>query len=113
MLPPIRPGPMTAILMFCSWSGTAVASTLSSVRPARPVDSSPDRRHAVPAVTDSASIFGREAELQAIEEFLDGIGGGASALRLEEEAGIGKTTLWQAAVRGARERGQRVMVTRP
>ena len=67
----------------------------------------------MPSATDSSSIIGRDAELQAVEEFLDGIAGGVSALRLEGEAGIGKTTLWRAAVEGATERGIRVMVTRP
>jgi hypothetical protein len=37
-------------------------------------------------VTDSSPIFGRETELQAVEEFLDGIGSGTSALRREGEA---------------------------
>ena len=44
----------------------------------------------------SAPIVGRDAELAAIEEWLDDAHG--SALLIEGEAGIGKTTLWREAV---------------
>jgi DNA-binding CsgD family transcriptional regulator/tetratricopeptide (TPR) repeat protein len=58
--------------------------------------------------TDS-EVVGREQELAAIEAFLDAPPGGPAALLVEGEAGIGKTTLWLAAVEAARTRGQRVL----
>ncbi len=42
-----------------------------------------------------ADILGREAEVQAVGRFLDGPA--PAALILEGPAGIGKTTVWQAA----------------
>src|SRR5437016_2360535 len=58
-------------------------------------------------------VFGRGAELEAAERFLDGLAAGPAALVLEGEPGIGKTTVWREAVRGAEKRGFRVLVTRP
>ena len=57
-------------------------------------------------------IVGREAELAAIGSFLER-DGGATALVLEGEPGIGKSTLWLAGVEQARARGLRVLATRP
>jgi len=54
-------------------------------------------------------VAGREAELAALRAFVDGILEGAAALVLGGEAGMGKTTLWSAAVRDAQERGLRVL----
>ena len=54
------------------------------------------------------STVGREAELTAIDAFLDGAGVRAQALVLAGEAGIGKTTLWEHAVEAARARFSRV-----
>ena len=45
--------------------------------------------------------------------FVDRLIEGSAALVLEGEAGIGKSTLWQAGVQAARERGIRVLVARP
>jgi DNA-binding CsgD family transcriptional regulator len=59
------------------------------------------------------AIVGREAELEAVERFLDALPEGPSALVVEGEAGIGKTTLWEEAVRSARARTYRVLVARP
>jgi DNA-binding CsgD family transcriptional regulator len=61
----------------------------------------------------SASVVGRDAELAVIEEFLAGISDGASALVLEGEAGMGKTTLWSHALAAADERGHLVLRARP
>lgn len=58
-------------------------------------------------------VIGREAELHALAAFLDALAAGPAALLLEGEAGIGKTTLWLAAVERARERGHQVLVARP
>src|SRR5881396_2015599 len=52
-------------------------------------------------------MVGRESEVETIAAFLRD--GSASVLVLEGEAGIGKTTLWRAAVEKARGRGYRVL----
>jgi DNA-binding CsgD family transcriptional regulator len=59
------------------------------------------------------AIVGREAELEAVERFLDGVPSGPLALLVEGEAGIGKTALWQEAVRAAEKRAYRVLQVRP
>jgi len=63
----------------------------------------------------AADVVARAEELTVLDAFLDrrvGVGGPV-ALALEGEAGIGKSTLWLAAVEGARERGFRVLSSRP
>ncbi|HEU4356572.1 MAG TPA: AAA family ATPase [Actinomycetota bacterium] len=57
-------------------------------------------------------VIGREPELETIESFLGGSHEGPSALLLEGDAGIGKTTLWQAGIDAAQERGFRVLIAR-
>ncbi|MCP9487513.1 MAG: AAA family ATPase [Gaiellaceae bacterium MAG52_C11] len=52
-------------------------------------------------------VIGREAELERIERWLEGPR--PSMLLIEGEAGIGKTTLWRAAVAGAERRGARLL----
>jgi DNA-binding CsgD family transcriptional regulator len=61
----------------------------------------------------STDIIGRERELAAIREFLDRPAEGPQAFVLEGDAGIGKSTLWLAAIATAREGGSRVLVSRP
>jgi len=58
-----------------------------------------------------SSLVGRESELGAIETFLRSTR--PRALAIVGEPGIGKTTLWQAAVERARARGARVLIARP
>lgn len=58
-------------------------------------------------------MIGREGELTLVESFLEDAGPGTHALFLLGEAGIGKTTIWQAALDAAAKRGYRVVVTRP
>jgi DNA-binding CsgD family transcriptional regulator len=58
-------------------------------------------------------IIGRERELRSLRAFFDGTAGGPTALVLEGEAGIGKSTLWLAAVSIGRERGWLVLTSRP
>jgi DNA-binding CsgD family transcriptional regulator len=58
-------------------------------------------------------VIGREAELAAVESFLEALSAGPSALVLEGEAGVGKTTLWTAAMTHAEGRGLRVLDARP
>jgi DNA-binding CsgD family transcriptional regulator len=57
--------------------------------------------------------IGRDEELGALQAFLDRPAKGVAGLVLEGEAGIGKSTLWLAGVEAARERGLRVLSSRP
>ena len=59
------------------------------------------------------SVVGREGELARIEAFLDP---GSTAPRIaliEGQPGMGKTTLWSAAIEHATTRSWRVLLTRP
>ncbi|MGQ0670972.1 MAG: helix-turn-helix transcriptional regulator [Actinomycetota bacterium] len=58
-------------------------------------------------------IVGRESELAAVTRFLDDVPGGPSALIVEGEAGIGKTTLWGEGRAAALQRSYRVLACRP
>jgi DNA-binding CsgD family transcriptional regulator len=59
-------------------------------------------------------ILGRDDEVRSVHAFLDRPApAGVAALVLEGEAGIGKSTLWLAGVEAARERGLRVLSSRP
>ncbi len=57
-------------------------------------------------------IYGREVELARVGSFLDGIGVEPGALLVEGGAGIGKTTIWAAAIEAAGSRGFRVLEAR-
>ncbi|MGO4446286.1 AAA family ATPase [Mycobacterium sp. 2YAF39] len=59
-----------------------------------------------------AGLDSRPIEGRAVESFLTSIAVGPSALLIEGEPGIGKTTLWLAAVEQATARGFRVLSTR-
>lgn len=61
----------------------------------------------------TAAIVGRERELAEIERFLAASRSRPSGLVLRGEAGMGKTTLWAAAVERARTNGGRVLECRP
>ena len=63
--------------------------------------------------TSPGYVVGRERELAAVGAFLTAVPDGPRALVLEGEAGIGKTTVWLAAVRAADDRGFRVLQARP
>ena len=56
-------------------------------------------------------VVGREVELGRLDHFVRGFGSG-SGLVLVGGAGIGKTTLWEAAVASARAHGVRALVAR-
>jgi DNA-binding CsgD family transcriptional regulator len=59
------------------------------------------------------SLFGRQAELGLLTEFLDAVPSGPVALILGGEAGIGKSALWLEALAQARARSYRVLSCRP
>jgi DNA-binding CsgD family transcriptional regulator len=61
----------------------------------------------------TSAVVGRSAELQAIEDVLDSINQGPAGCVFYGDAGIGKTTLWQAALTRAEERGYTVLACRP
>lgn len=57
----------------------------------------------------TTEVVGRDAELQSIERWLEGAPG--SALLIEGEAGIGKTSLWRAGLERAKAHGIRVLTS--
>ncbi len=61
----------------------------------------------------AGGLLARERELALVHAFLDEAGAGAAALVLEGEPGIGKTTVWRAAIEHARARGLAVLHSRP
>src|SRR5215207_8962843 len=62
----------------------------------------------------AVEILGRDEELGALDGFLGREAApGSTALVLEGEAGIGKSTLWLAGVERAPEHGLRVLASRP
>ena len=63
----------------------------------------------------AVEVVGRDVEPGALSAFLDRRGAvrGPIAIALEGDAGIGKSTLWRAAVEEARGRGWRVLSSRP
>jgi len=58
-----------------------------------------------------AAIVGRDAELDALERWLESTG--PALLEIEGEPGIGKTVLWEEGVRRAREADVLVLAARP
>jgi len=61
----------------------------------------------------SEEVIARSYELGAVERLLSRAAAGPAALVLSGEAGIGKTTLWNAARAEAGARGFRVLSSRP
>ena len=59
-----------------------------------------------------SSVVGRDAEIAAVEAFLSAHGP-TRVLAIVGEPGIGKTTVWDEALRKAREGGGNVLVARP
>ena len=59
-------------------------------------------------------VLGRDDELRSLRAFVNAPAApGMTAVVLEGQAGIGKSTLWLAGVQAARERGLRVLSARP
>jgi AAA ATPase domain len=61
----------------------------------------------------SGRLVGREAELVALDRLLTSARAGPAALLLEGEAGIGKTTVWEAGLALGRAREYQVLSCRP
>src|SRR6478609_8568905 len=57
-------------------------------------------------------VVSRETESRVVDEFLGSVPAGPSALVVEGEAGIGKTTVWLAGVQRAQELGFQVLSAR-
>jgi hypothetical protein len=87
------------------WAGSPVASETGRFHRLS------DSLYGVPAIV-STGVIGRSFEFSALAKFLQSAGVQPSALVIEGEAGIGKTTLWLAAVEQAREHGFQVMSAR-
>ena len=60
-----------------------------------------------------AELIGRDEELQRVKRFLEVVHAGTRALHISGEAGVGKSSLWQAAVDAAQAAGMRVVAARP
>jgi DNA-binding CsgD family transcriptional regulator len=58
------------------------------------------------------NVIGRRREKDRVDRFLDLLSGGPAALVLEGDSGIGKTTVWRAAVDEARRRSYRLLICR-
>lgn len=58
-----------------------------------------------------AELIGRDEELQRVQRFLERAG--ARTLLIAGEAGVGKTSLWQAAIGRAEAAGMRAIAARP
>ena len=61
----------------------------------------------------TSAVVGRAAELQAIEYVLESVRHGPAGCVFYGDAGIGKTTLWRAALERAKERGYNVVACSP
>lgn len=60
----------------------------------------------------ASGVIERPAEFRAVLDFLQSAAVRPSAVVIEGEAGVGKTTLWLAGIAEARERGFRVLTAR-
>ena len=65
------------------------------------------------AAQNAHAVIGREAELMSVTEFLDFARVGPAALVIRGEPGIGKTTIWHAAVASAEDARFTVLSCRP
>ena len=59
------------------------------------------------------AVAGRDTEVAALHDFVQRVADGATAFVLEGEAGMGKTTLWRAAVEHAEGLGLTVLQAQP
>jgi DNA-binding CsgD family transcriptional regulator len=61
----------------------------------------------------AAAVVSRDAELLAVDSFLTALASGFAALVLRGEPGIGKTTIWRAALERARTRDIATLASQP
>jgi DNA-binding NarL/FixJ family response regulator len=59
------------------------------------------------------AVVGRDAELERVHAFVAGVSSGPRALVIRGEPGIGKTTLWHAALERCRRAGFTILSARP
>ena len=90
--------------MGALWGPPGVAS-FSAPRQRSVLHSERDKGGAV-------DLVGRQWEMAGADRFLDAVSAGPAALVLEGEPGIGKSTVWRAAVDAAQRRSYRVLVCR-
>ena len=62
--------------------------------------------------TSDRQVVGREDELAHLRDFVAAVAQGPRALCIRGEPGIGKTTLWRAAIEGEASIGRRVLSAR-
>jgi DNA-binding CsgD family transcriptional regulator len=62
---------------------------------------------------ENGVVVGRDRELEVASSFVGDLGAGSVTLLVEGAAGVGKTTIWGAALVEARRRGVRVLRARP
>src|SRR3954453_18272481 len=62
---------------------------------------------------EGSVIVGRDEPLVVLERFVGGVAAAPATLVIEGEAGIGKTTVWQAGIDMAARRGYRGLACRP
>jgi DNA-binding CsgD family transcriptional regulator len=65
------------------------------------------------AYENAHGVVGRDTELAAIRQWVEAVRTGPSALVIEGDAGIGKTTLWREAVAAVGDAGNCVVDCRP
>src|SRR4051794_20428837 len=64
----------------------------------------------IPVMSD---VIGRRAELETLDRFVARAHDGLASVLVVGEAGIGKTSVWAAGVRGATESGARILHSAP
>jgi DNA-binding CsgD family transcriptional regulator len=65
------------------------------------------------AATNPKELIGKAEELSALTGFIEALAEGPRAFLVEGEAGIGKTTVWQAGLQLAAQAGRRALWCRP
>ncbi len=60
-----------------------------------------------------AELIGRDEELQRVQQFVEAVPIGARAFLITGDAGVGKTSLWEAALDRADSAGLEALVARP
>src|SRR3954467_14246701 len=82
-------------------------------RQARSLPEAVRRKLSYGPVVDADGLVGRGTERTAIEDAFERAADRVAAVALTGEAGIGKSTVWTAAVEAARARGWLVLSSRP